>query len=94
MAASLKDVQVRVGELQTVSETQRAEAAATIEALNAENLKNATWALELDDSLADTTTRLTAANAKLDALRVKVETVRQSKWYKWGRHLGLGPKVD
>ena len=71
-----------------------AQAAATLEALNAENLKNATGALELDKTLAETTARLTKVSAKLDVLRVKVEAVRQSKWYKLGRHLGLGPKVD
>jgi hypothetical protein len=73
---------------------KRAQAAATLEALNAENLKNATWALKLDKTLAETTARLTKVSAKLDVLRVKMEAVRQSKWYKLGRHLGLGPKVD
>ena len=94
LAETLKAAQDRVAELQDISETQRAQAAETLEALNAENLKNATWALELDKNVAETTARLTAANAKLDVLRVKLEGVRQSKWYKWGRHLGLGPKVD
>jgi SAM-dependent methyltransferase len=94
LADTLKGAQARVAELQHANEVQRAQAAATLEALNAENLKNATWALELDKTLAETTARLTKVSAKLDVLRVKVEAVRQSKWYKLGRHLGLGPKVD
>ena len=91
---TLATAQARVAELQDLNEVQRADAADTLEALNAENLKNATWALELDKTLADTTARLTAVSAKLDVQRVKVEAVRQSRWYKLGRHLGLGPKVD
>lgn len=94
LAQQLKQIQDRVAALQTESERQRYEAAKVIEGLNAENLKNAKWALELDQKLAATEAQVTNANAKLDVLRVKLEGVRQSRWTKIGRHLGVGPKVD
>jgi ubiquinone/menaquinone biosynthesis C-methylase UbiE len=94
LALQLTKVEERVAELQQNAESQRAEAATIIRGLNEENAKNGKWALELDKQLAASEAELTKANAKLDALRVKMEGVRQSRWHKAGRHLGLGPKVD
>ncbi len=104
----LAEAQARIVELQDEVPKQQAEAARIIEGLNAENLKHIQWAKDTERSLKETALLLDKAettliertelmqkqNAKLDVLRLRLEGVRQSRWYKLGRHLGLGPRVD
>lgn len=104
----LAEAQTRIVELQDDVPKQQAEAAKIIEGLNTENLKHIQWAKDTEQSLKETAVLLDKAeatliertelmqklNAKLDVLRLRLEGVRQSRWYKLGRHLGLGPRVD